>query len=502
MRQLTSLLLGFGLTTGLLPRPVPFALAAPQDAPDPPLVACASESALMLNIDHLKGICVGQMGEQVSKVDDHLPGSCRTDGCARAVYRVHTGCSAFVHSSDFYKMFAQRLDSLKSRCDVDQAVAPIPTTPTFAVINGTKTAHNIIGCGGTLIDRAAAGNGPNGVNWQQDITITAGVGLRVELAFQLLWLPTGTTIYVFDGDSKDSPSLGTVSDSCLGTPPTQKYTSSARSLTLRFITEPASNGQLMAFSATIGCVCTVGQAGCGTQGAGTCEATQPGQADGHCVCSDGWLSADCSDGSCRGMDCGAGHCTPVCKGASCQPAQCQCPEGFTGEKCALKSSECNEPEIKDNTIVLDSGQVRWSGCLAVLRPLHLFPPFYSPDWLQEWRTERRAGNACDAPNPGYGSGPYTPLTVPGGHAKWYRFKGGAGIGLPTAPFPGDHFQGPYCNTGAGGWLSGYPTTIFGSPAKNYNQSGTYPTVSDGKKLVRILWIVRLVYLMVACGYQD
>lgn len=375
MRQLTSLLLGFGLTTGLLPRPVPFALAAPQDAPDPPLVACASESALMLNIDHLKGICVGQMGEQVSKVDDHLPGSCRTDGCARAVYRVHTGCSAFVHSSDFYKMFAQRLDSLKSRCDVDQAVAPIPTTPTFAVINGTKTAHSITGCGGTLIDRAAAGNGPNGVNWQQDITITAGVGLRVELAFQLLWLPTGTTIYVFDGDSKDSPSLGTVSDSCLGTPPTQKYTSSARSLTLRFITEPASNGQLMAFSATIGCVCTVGQAGCGTQGAGTCEATQPGQADGHCVCSDGWLSADCSDGSCRGMDCGAGHCTPVCKGASCQPAQCQCPEGFTGEKCALKSSECNEPEIKDNTIVLDSGQVRWSGCLAVLRPLHLFPPF-------------------------------------------------------------------------------------------------------------------------------
>lgn len=127
-----------------------------------------------------------------------------------------------------------------------------------------------------------------------------------------------------------------------------------------------------------------------------------------------------------GVECGA-HGTCAASGVSGVAGHCVCDEGYAGSGCDVLTGPCG-----DGSFITLGDDNSWR------------------------RMSQPGGTHCDAPNPGWGRGPYTPL-----QNKWYRFTGAAGNALPIEPARrGGHAA---CTTSAGGWLSGFPPTRTTTP---------------------------------------
>ena len=361
---------------------------AGERSPPPGNMACATQEQLFGAFLTMRGVCVDQLGEAAMPWGDSpFPITCLSAGCARLVRRIAAACGPLLRSSGFYDEYSHQLNGTVDLCRQE---APPPTSPPTYPIGGGGALD---ACGGSLVDYLPPPPGaqpaPFPAGGRAASALRAPPGQAVRLGFRTLWLPPGATLTLFDGADDRARELVALSGTAL---PAQTVSSSSTQMYVVLqlpkppAPAPASPPPLALFSATLGCRC-VAPGSCGPHG--SCNA------EGDCVCSGGFLGPRCDDPSCVGIDCGA-HGTCVTGG------RCVCGTGWGGDRCQTRIGPCGG----EYTTLGDDNAWR--------------------------RTTQHGGTHCDAPNPGWGRGPYTPLGAGGG--KWYRFDGAAvGNSLAVAP---------------------------------------------------------------------
>jgi hypothetical protein len=387
-------------------------------------ISCSSQEQLFTGFNFVEGVCCHQLNESCPP-GTGLPTSCRTPACAHAVSVVSSGCLPWLAqpAQAWLQSFAAQLSQVQRDCQ------GISTDPTTIVLSNSSEFLVSNACGRTLV----GGKLENKQTWRDSVTLVAPRPFAISLAFDVLWLPDGDNLQIFDGNSTSSRKITTLSGIVL---PPQNIIATDGQLHLELYTNTITNGRVQALSAVVICACADDRA-CGAHG--SCVANR-------CVCTGGYTGYACADKSCTGVMCGA-H-------GSCESrhgqAVCVCESGWTGPQCNTVDADpqCSLPytNITDPWRSVKHNDKGPGGKVA---------------------GDVQIGTLCDDNMKATGVG--------GG--RWYRFVGSAGDRLPTSP-PGI-FK---CGTDGGGWLSGWDPAPGGhgaQPPVSFDTPGHYPIVTDG-----------------------
>ena len=341
-------------------------------------IDCTSQYELFTAFTFIKGVCCDQLGE-TCPLGAQLPSTCRVPACAHAVNVVANGCLPWLaqKAQAWLQSFAQQLSSAKKSC---HAVSPTPGT----IVLSNYTEYEVP----NACDREVAGGKlEHQETWLDVVTLVAPKPFVLQLTIHSLWLPSGDSVSVFDGDYTSNHMMVHMKGT---TKPTQAIYSLSGMMYLRLLTNKA--GSVESFSATVVCGCRSDSA-CGAHG--SCV-------KGICSCIGGYTGYACTDSTCVGIDCGSHG---KCDGKSGK-ATCVCEKGWSGAKCNAnpQHAQCAEPY---KTI--------------------------SDDWRSVSHDDKGPGGkvAGDVPVGSLCDDNMKPTGIGGGN--WYRFKGNAGDALPTRP---------------------------------------------------------------------
>ena len=371
-------------------------LAGPPPPPRPPAglaLVCSTQAQLFTHLSSMGSLCCAQLGEACA-TDSFFPVTCLSLECVRTVRRVSAACGPLLNSSGFYNAWR---DELAITVEICQREAP-PSEPgneyaltaplrgnaaLTACPNASGTPRVLVGY--AMPEPAGVPPPPPPLSAVPAAVFSAPPGQAVRLDFTALWLPPGATLLISSG-SIAGREIASLSGSSLPTQAIEGEVDKPMRVELSVGgVAPAGRG-LIAFSADLACQC-VSPGSCGPHG--RCS-----QLFG-CMCDGGYFGPRCADASCIGVQCGPhGRCSPS---GGAAPGGCTCDEGYAGPGCDRVTGPC----AGDYTVLGDDHAWR--------------------------RNTAPAGTHCDAPNPGFGRGPFTPLAN-----RWYRFTGQVG---PSPPAP-------------------------------------------------------------------